>query len=266
MTHSSPLPQIQAKHISLAPNLFRSIKLKRKDLPPVDGNLLLQDVSFEVSPGDRIAVVGASGAGKTTLLRLLNRLNEPTTGMFYLNGQAYAQIPPVQLRQQVMLMLQESKLLGLPVQETIAYPLHLRGMAKKEIQQRVGEWMDRLRIPTEWHDRTEQQLSVGQRQLVAIARALAAQPPILLLDEPTSALDVGRIQQVMETLMNLNQHDQTTILMVSHQLELAEQLATRVLHLEQGKLVGDEPAISVDWAALKRRLKVVEQEQAEEWE
>lgn len=266
MTHLSASPQIQAERVSLAPNLFRSLKLKRKELPIMDGNLLLQDVSFEVFPGDRIAIVGASGAGKTTLLRILNRLSEPTTGTLSLNGQAYPNIPPVQLRQQVTLVLQESKLLGKTVQETIAYPLQLRGMAKQEVQQRVGAWMARLGIPTEWHDRTEQQLSVGQRQLVAVARALAAQPPILLLDEPTSALDVGRTQQVMETLVNLNQQQQTTILIVSHQLELAEQLATRVFHLEHGRLVGDQPAVAVDWSALKHRLKFVEQEQAEEWE
>ncbi|MDX2241174.1 MAG: ATP-binding cassette domain-containing protein [Leptolyngbyaceae cyanobacterium bins.302] len=266
MTHSSDLPQIRAEEICFAPNLFRSIKLKGKELPLLDANLLLQDVSFDVFAGDRIALVGASGAGKTTLLRLLNRLSEPTAGRLYLNGRPYAALPPMQLRQQVVMMLQESKLLGMTVQEAIAYPLQLRGMDKQAIQQRVGDWMERLRVPLEWRDRTEQQLSVGQRQLVAIARALITEPAILLLDEPTSALDAGRTQQVFETLIELNQQQQTTILMVNHQLEQAQQLATRVLHLHQGKLVGDEAAITVDWARLGHSLKTAEQEQAAEWQ
>ena len=265
MTDSVNSPQIQADRVSFAPNLFRTIKPNRKDNSAYQATPLLQDVSFAVFPGDRVAIVGASGAGKTTLLRLLNRLSEPTSGKLYLQGQAYATIPVVQLRQQVMLMLQESKLLGMTVQEAIAYPLQLQGMSPKAIQPRVGKWLERLHIPLEWRDRTEQQLSVGQRQLVALARVLVCEPAIVLLDEPTSALDVGRIQHVLEILTDLSQQRHTTIVMVNHQLDLAQQFATRVLHLQQGNLVDDEAAGAIDWAALKHTLKTAEQQQTADW-
>ncbi|MBF2028930.1 MAG: ATP-binding cassette domain-containing protein [Oscillatoriales cyanobacterium C42_A2020_001] len=258
----SPLPQIQVENVSLAPNLFRSVKLK---LGEFAGANLLQDLSFQVFPGDRVAIVGASGAGKTSLLRLLNRLSEPTTGTLYFNGQPYPQITTMQLRQQIVLVPQESKLLGMTVEEALAYPLELRGIPKKMIQQRIGEWSDRFHLSLEWMSKTEQQLSVGQRQLVAIVRALVIQPPILLLDEPTSALDVGRSHQVLDILTELSSRQQTTVVMANHQLTLAQQFATRVLHLQNGQVLADEPAHAVDWAAVEQHLRATEAEQADEW-
>jgi len=262
---SAQSPQLQAEGVSYAPRLFRSIKLKKNDLPETAAHLL-HDLSFEVFPGDRIALVGASGSGKTTLLRLLNRLSEPTSGKLYWQGEPYTAIPTVQLRQQIVLVLQESKLLNMTVQDAIAYPLILRGTGKKEITQRVGEWMERLRIPLEWRDRSEHQLSVGQRQLVAIARALVTEPALLLCDEPTAALDVGRVHHLLEVFNDLSQTRQTTVIMVNHQLDLAKQFATRVLRLQNGTLATNQPATATDWATLEQQLKQVEQEQASEWE
>lgn len=265
MTLTSGVPLLRVDQVSFAPNLFRSTRLKPSETPLASTYQLLQAISFDVFPGDRIGLVGASGAGKTTLLRLLNRLSEPTSGALYLAGQAYAQIPVVQLRQQVALVLQESKLLGMTVQEALEYPLQLRGMARKEIQQRVGEWLERLQIPTEWLNRTEQQLSVGQRQLVAIARALMTQPKVLLLDEPTSALDAGRAQLLLNVLTDLSEHQQMTMIMVNHQLELVKKLSTRVIHLHQGQLVQNEVAQKLNWSALEQSLQRLEAAQAEEW-
>ena len=265
MTHSpSALPQIRLEQVSLTPTLYRSIQVKRGDLPEMN-HYLLQDVSFELFAGDRLAIVGASGAGKTTLLRVLNRLSEPTSGQLYLNGQPYSTIPVVKLRQQVVSVLQESKLLGMTVQEAIAYPLRLRGIPAQEIAARVAAWTERLRIPLDWSDRTEHQLSVGQRQLVAIARALVTEPPVLLLDEPTSALDVGRVQHLFDVLMDLNQHQQVTIVMVNHQLDLAQRFCDRMLYLHQGKVMADQAASNVDWSELEQHLKMTEQTQTEEW-
>ncbi len=232
----------------------------------VGSHYLLKDISFEVFRSDRIAVVGPSGAGKTSLLRLLNRLSEPTAGSVYLENQDYRQIPVIQLRQQVTLVLQESKLLGMTVQEALAYPLVLRGLPRSQIQQRLGYWIEQLHIPAEWLNRTELQLSVGQRQLVAIARALVIQPKILLLDEPTSALDAGRAFHLVQVLTQLASSSQTTIFMVNHQLELAQMFCTRVLHLEHGQLIQDAPNSSqMDWAKLRETLIQAEDLAAEEW-
>jgi len=232
----------------------------------VGSHYLLKDISFEVFVGDRIALIGPSGAGKTSLLRLLNRLSEPTAGSIYLSNQEYRQIPVLQLRQQVTLVPQESKLLGMTVQEALAYPLVLRNLPRAEIQQRVGYWIEQLHISTDWLGRTEVQLSVGQRQLVAIARALVIQPKILLFDEPTSALDAGRAYHLLQVLTQLAHSSQTTILMVNHQLDIAQQFCTRVLHLQHGQLVQDVPnSGQLDWAKLRETLIQAEAEAAEEW-
>lgn len=252
--------------ISLPNPAAAQLRLAHVDLAAKLGQqYLLQDVSFEAFPGDRLALVGPSGAGKTSLMRLLNRLSEPTQGEIYLGSQEIRQIPVLQLRQQVTLVLQESKLLGMTVQEALTYPLRLRGVPRAEIQQRLSAGLEQLRIPSEWLDRTELQLSVGQRQLVAIARALLAQPKVLLLDEPTSALDAGRSTQVIKALMDWADAHQTVIVMVNHQLDVAEQFCNRMLHLQQGRLIQDLPSHQVNWAQLRQELIQAETEAAQEW-
>lgn len=231
----------------------------------VGSHYLLKEISFEVFQGDFIGLIGPSGAGKTSLLRLLNRLSEPTTGRIYLKNQDFRQIPVLQLRREVMLLLQEPKLLGMTVEEAIAYPLVLQGTPKSTIQQRVSSCMEALHLPAEWLGRTEVQLSVGQRQLVAIARALVLQPKILLLDEPTSALDAGRSSYVLRVLTQLCEEGQTTVVMVNHQLDLAQQFCTRILYLQNGQLSSDTPARQVDWTQLRASLIQAEAQSAEEW-
>ena len=200
------------------------------------------------------------------MLRLLNRLGEPTSGSIYLENQEYRQIPVIQLRQQVPLVLQESKLLGMTVREALEYPLVLRGLPQSQIQQRLSYSIEQLHIPEDWLGKTELQLSVGQRQLVAIARALVIQPKILLLDEPTSALDAGRAFRLLGVLTQVATTSQTTILMVNHQLELAQQFCTRVLYLQDGQLVQDVPnSNQMDWHRLRETLIQAETTAAEEW-
>jgi D-methionine transport system ATP-binding protein len=240
-------------------NFFAKLKAQLQGYP------ILQDISFEVFPGDRIAIVGPSGAGKTSLLRLINRLSEPTSGKIYLEKQEYHQISVLQLRQEITLVLQESKLLGMTVQQALAYPLVLRGLPKPTIQQRVDYWIEQLHISSEWLGKTELQLSVGQRQLVAIARALVIQPQVLLLDEPTSALDAGTAAHLMQVFIQLSQTHQTTILMVNNQLDLAQGFCNRMLYLQQGQLLTDQPASRVDWVNLRENLIQAENQAAEEW-
>ncbi|TAE94842.1 MAG: ATP-binding cassette domain-containing protein [Oscillatoriales cyanobacterium] len=218
---------------------------------PIASSYLLDNISFQVHKGSRVAIVGPSGAGKTTLLRLLNRLSSPTTGSIYLENTEYRQIPAIELRRQITLILQESKLLGMSVREALAYPLKLRGVASSNIAQRIL-------------DRTELQLSTGQKQLVAIARGIILQPKILLLDEPTSALDAGKAANLLQVLTQLT-NNQTTILMVNHQLEIAEQFSTRILHLQRGKIIEDLPSNQIDWVQLRQNLIQAEAEAQQEW-
>lgn len=213
-----------------------------------------------------MVIVGPSGAGKTTLLRVMNRLSEVSSGTIHFEDQNIQQIPAIELRQQITLVPQESKLLGMTVRQALEYPLHLRKLSPQTIQQRLLTWIEKLHIPEDWLSRNELQLSVGQRQWVAIARALMIQPKILLLDEPTSALDAGRGAYLIDVLTNIAQNQETTILMVNHQLDVAEQFATRVLYLQQGKLIFDRPVHQVEWAALKQNLVDAETIAADEWE
>jgi D-methionine transport system ATP-binding protein len=126
--------------------------------------------------------------------------------------------------------------------------------------------MEQLHIPADWLEKTELQLSVGQKQLVAIARALVIQPKIILLDEPTSALDAGKASHLMEVLIQLANSNQTTILMVNHQLEIAKQFCTRVLFLQAGQLIQNTPNSSqLDWDKLKANLIQTETKAAQEW-
>ncbi len=258
----SPIPLNTAKAILRLEQVNLFTKLKTQLPGNQQGYPILQDISLEVfqndgsanACGERIAIVGPVGAGKTSLLRLINRLIEPTSGKIYLENQEYRQIPVIQLRQMLVLVLQESKLLGMTVGQSLAYPLVLRGLPKQTIQQRVNYWTDQLHIPNEWLGRTEVQLSAGQRQLVAIARALVIQPKILLLDEPTSALDAGTATHLMQILTQLSQTHQTTILMVNHQLELAQMFCTRLLHLQQGHLFANQRVSDIDWVELRKSL------------
>ncbi|MDF5731719.1 MAG: ATP-binding cassette domain-containing protein [Rhizonema sp. PD38] len=233
-------------------NLFTKLKTQAKE--NLQGYPILQDISFEVNRGDRIVIVGPSGAGKTQLLRLLNRLSEPSTGKIYLENQEYNQIPVLQVRASVTLVSQESKLLGMTVQEALAYPLVLRRLPQQTIQQRVTHWIEQLQIPNDWLGRTEVQLSAGQRQLVAIARAIVIQPKILLLDEPTSALDPSTTSHILQILTQLTQNQDMTILMVNQQLDLAQKFCTRLLQLKQGQLLLDQRASFINWISLQENL------------
>ncbi len=203
---------------------------------PLGRHQLLQGISFSVSLGDRLAIMGPSGSGKTSLLRLINRLQDPSTGSILLESQPLTKIPIINLRQQIVLVPQEPKLLGMTVQETLAYPLILQKFPKAKIKQRIDQWRSQLSIPDDWLERNELQLSLGQRQLIGITRGLVMQPKLLLLDEPTSALDGERSSQLIKLLIELTETTQTTIIMVNHQLEVVEQFTKQVLRLNQGKM------------------------------
>jgi D-methionine transport system ATP-binding protein len=248
-------------------NDFPLMQLKDVTLTAsIGSSYLLKDISFSIDSGDRLGIVGASGAGKTLLLRLLNYLSSPTAGSIFWEGRELSQIPATKLRTQIVLVPQEPKLLGMTVNEAIAYPLKLQQLPNSEIQQRLETWIDNLRISEEWLERNELQLSLGQRQLVAIARALVMQPKLLLLDEPTSALDIGIADRLLEVLTGLAQNCQTAIVMVNHQLELVQKFADRVLYLDRGQLLINTRGDRLDWQNLRHQIANTETKMAEEWD
>lgn len=252
------MDNITSKTILKLEQVSLSAKLNTKANNSLPGYTILQDISFEVIEGQRIGIVGATGAGKTFLLRLLNRLSEPTSGKIYFENRDYTQIPVLKLRQQIVLVPQESKLLGMTVLDALSYPLVLRGLPHLEIQQRVNLWVEQFQIPDDWLLRSELQLSAGQKQMVALVRALLTQPKILLLDEPTSALDIGTAQRLLQILFQLSDTQNTTVIMVNHQLDLVKDFANRVLHLSQGGLVANSAIAQTDWTTLKNNITLAE--------
>lgn len=253
----------------LQPDRHSTLRLEQVSLKSSGGaasgsQYLLQDISFELFEFDFLGIVGAAGAGKTSLLRLLNRLSEPTGGKIFYQDQIIEQMPVVELRQQIMLVPQETKLLGMTVRQALAYPLLLRRLDQVAIQRRIQDSLEQLQIPADWLERTETQLSVGQRQLVSIARAVIAQPKVLLLDEPTSALDAGRAENLLRMLKLLA--GSSAIVMVNHQLDILQQFCSRLLNLQQGRLIQDLPADQIDWTQIRQSLLTQNAADIEEWE
>ncbi|MGR3278021.1 ABC transporter ATP-binding protein [Acaryochloris marina NIES-2412] len=246
---------------SLSKSRQPQLQLQQIDVVTELGNqYLLQNISLDVFTGERIGIIGASGSGKTTLLRLLNRLSSPTAGQILFEQQPLTDWPVLSLRQQLMLVPQEPKLLGMTVQEALAYPLQLQNLPDQDIASRVQAWRQRLGIPEAWLTSTEHQLSVGQRQLVSLARACVTEPKLCLLDEPTSALDPGTIDRVIKALTA----SAMTLVITSHQYEFLNQICDRILWLNQGKLILDAPMNEIDWADIKAELTA--QAEQDDWE
>jgi D-methionine transport system ATP-binding protein len=234
--------------------------------PPNFTRPLLTDISFSLAAGESITLTGITGAGKSTLFRLINRLSEPTAGQIVLNGENYRSIPPTTLRQRVMLVSQEPKLLGMKVREALAYPLQLRSLSTEEIKQRIVTITEQFEIPTDWFDRTELQLSAGQKQIVSIARGVITQPQILLLDEPIANLDFTTAERVLTTLNQIARSQQIGTIVVNHQLELAAKFSDRLLYLQDGKLLIDQVSKSVNWQDLQQQIQASEHRSIAEWE
>jgi D-methionine transport system ATP-binding protein len=234
--------------------------------PPNFTRPLLTEISFCLAAGECITLTGITGAGKSTLLRLLNRLSEPTTGQFLVDGQDYRSILPPILRQRVMLVSQEPKLLGMKVREALAYPLTLQSISAEEIKQRIVTITAELEIPTEWFDRTELQLSAGQKQIVSIARGLITQPQILLLDEPIANLDFTTAEKILTRIADMTRSRQMGVIIVNHQLELAARFSDRLLYLQDGKLLLDQASQLVNWADLQQQLQTAANQSIAEWD
>jgi D-methionine transport system ATP-binding protein len=217
---------------------------------------LLTDISVAIAQGSKTALIGATGSGKTTFLRLLNRLTDPSVGTIFLNSKNIQEIPIQTLRRKVMLVPQEPSLLGLTVTESLSYPLKLQNLPQIEIDTRSQKWIDKLQIDRKLLNRSELELSLGQRQWIAIARALIMEPEVLLLDEPTSALDRGLSHLLLDTLTELTQLPQpVTVVMINHQLDLVQTWCDRLICLHKGELVQDTEASLVNWQSIDDLLR-----------
>ena len=208
----------------------------------IEGQTLLSDINFEISTGERVAIFGPSGAGKSTLIRLLNRLDEPTSGTVYLDGQDYHQIPPRRLRRRLGMVMQQPNLFPGTVAENIRFGPDAQGEYLDE--ERLGELLSGVDLEG-FADRDVGKLSGGEAQRVNLARTLANRPEVLLLDEPTSSLDQAARREVEETILSVLKSREVTCILVSHDREQVLRLTDRVILLEGGKLIADGPAEEV---------------------
>ncbi|MEA5486216.1 MULTISPECIES: energy-coupling factor ABC transporter ATP-binding protein [Pseudanabaena] len=217
---------------------------------------LLTNVSVAIAQGSKTALIGATGSGKTTFLRLLNRLTDPSVGTIFLDGKNIQEIPIQTLRRRVMLVPQEPSLLGMTVHEALSYPLKLQNLPQSEIDGRSQKWIDKLQIDRKLLNRSELELSLGQRQWIAIARALIMETEVILLDEPTSALDRGLSHLLLDTLTEITQSPQpVTVVMINHQLDLVQTWCDRLICLHKGELVQDAEASLINWQEIDDLLR-----------
>ncbi|MGV6989453.1 ATP-binding cassette domain-containing protein [Testudinibacter sp. P80/BLE/0925] len=194
-------------------------------------------LSLQIAQGDFITIIGQSGSGKTTLLKMLNGLVQPDSGTVTLYGENLATADLVQLRRKIGYVVQENGLFPhLTVAENIGYVLSLQKRPKVAIATRVAELLPLVNLDNELKDRYPHQLSGGQKQRVGIARALAAKPDIILMDEPFSALDPVTRKLLQQEIKQLWQTLGTTIVFVTHDIEEALNLGTKVLVLHQGQV------------------------------
>ena len=216
---------------------FRDVSLKT-----AEGRLLLDRVNLSLEEGTTTAVLGRSGSGKTTLLRLVNRMADPTDGTVFIRGKECEQHDPIALRRGMGYVIQET---GLFPHFTVARNVGLvPEIAGKRIDaKRTSDLLDQVGLEAEkFAGRYPHQLSGGQRQRVGLARALAAGPSILLMDEPFGALDPLTRAEMQDMLRDLLEKLKKTVLLVTHDLDEALYLASRIVLLEEGRVVTDVPA------------------------
>jgi putative ABC transport system ATP-binding protein len=200
----------------------------------VDGQIVVAQVDMTVFAGEVVAVVGPSGAGKSSLLRLLNRLDEPTSGTVLLQGQDYRQLSPQELRRQVGMIMQIPYLFPGTVSDNIRFGPLQRG--EELSSQRVAQYLIQVGLAG-FDQRDVRKLSGGEAQRVALARALANRPDILLLDEPTSALDEASKAEVETLLKEIIQSEGLTCILVTHDQAQAARMAQRVMLMEKGRII-----------------------------
>jgi D-methionine transport system ATP-binding protein len=200
----------------------------------------LDGVSLDVQKGDVFGIIGYSGAGKSTLVRLINALEKPSSGSVVVDGVEVSALPESRLKRVrlgIGMVFQQFNLFNArTVWGNIEYPLRVAGIPKSEHQARISELLHFVGLVDQAHAYPDQ-LSGGQKQRVGIARALATSPAILLADEATSALDPETTREVLALLKRVNEEFGTTIVVITHEMEVIRSIANKVAVMEKGRIV-----------------------------
>ena len=213
----------------------------------------LKDVSLTIEDGDIYGIIGMSGAGKSTLVRCINLLEKPTAGEVVVDGQRLDTMTPAQLRaarrEITMIFQQFNLLMQRTCLQNVCFPMELSGVKKADAVRRAKELLELVGLP----DKAQAypaQLSGGQQQRIAIARALATQPKVLLCDEATSALDPNTTHQILELIRDINQKLGITVVVITHQMSVVKTICNHVAILDGG-VVAEKGLVSEVFAAPK---------------
>lgn len=198
----------------------------------------LDGISLEIRQGEFVAIVGPSGSGKTTLLRLANRLADPAEGSVFVDGESVREADPVQLRRRIGYVFQGVGLFPhMTVAGNISITPRLLGWPQEKTRERVHELLELVRLPHNYASRMPDELSGGERQRVGVARAIAAEPRIVLMDEPFGALDPVTRDALTQDYRELHDKLGLTSVMITHDMLEALILADRIVVLREGRIV-----------------------------
>ncbi len=212
---------------------FQQVSKAYEESPAV-----LRSLTFDIAPREFAVLIGPSGCGKSTTLSLVNRLSEPTSGTVSVDGQALAAQDPILLRRQIGFVFQGIGLFPhLTVAENVAISPRLLGWSHADIEKRVHELVQLVRLPANYLWRFPKELSGGEQQRVGLARALAARPKIMLMDEPFGALDPLVRDELAADYRNIHQQLGLTTVLVTHDMTEALLLADKILVMRAGEIV-----------------------------
>ncbi len=198
----------------------------------------VDDISFEVGEAENVVLLGTSGCGKTTTLRMINRLIEVSSGSIFIAGKNIEEVSPENLRRNIGYVLQHNGLFPhYTIGENIGIVPALLQWPKDKIAKRVSEMLEQLNLPREYISLYPNQLSGGQQQRVGLARALAADPPVLLMDEPFGALDAVTRGNITKEFSHLEVLQKKTIVLVTHDIREAFDMGDKILLMDKGKIV-----------------------------
>jgi osmoprotectant transport system ATP-binding protein len=217
----------------------KAIEFRNVSFRIPSGRTLLYDLNLSVNQGETLVLLGRSGCGKTTTLKLINRLLDPTSGEALVDGKPTTEWDPIRLRRRIGYVIQEIGLFPhFTIEENVGVVPRLEGWEENKINARARELLNLVGLdPERFAGRYPRELSGGQRQRVGVARALAADPPIMLLDEPFGALDPITRREIQQEFRSLQRRLGKTMVFVTHDVREAFLLASRIALLKDGKIV-----------------------------
>ena len=198
----------------------------------------VDDLSLDIYEGEIVVFVGPSGCGKTTTMKMINRIIEPTEGKIILEGEDVTDVDPDQLRRRIGYVIQQTGLFPhMTIADNIATVPRLLDWDKERISERVDELMETVGLDASMRDRYPKELSGGQQQRVGVARAMAADPPVLLMDEPFGAIDPITREKLQDEFLRLQQDIKKTIVFVTHDIDEAIKMGDRIAILQQQSVI-----------------------------